>query len=54
MPENMEVELSASRSATHPAAWSVPKEAHGGTLFIDEIADMPRETQNKILAVLVD
>jgi two-component system nitrogen regulation response regulator NtrX len=30
------------------------EEAHGGTLFIDEIADMPRETQNKILRVLVD
>src|SRR6201987_95090 len=30
------------------------EEAHGGTLFIDEIADMPRETQSKILRVLVD
>ena len=30
------------------------EEAHGGTLFIDDIADMPRETQNKILRVLVD
>ena len=30
------------------------EEAHGGTLFIDEIADMPRETQNKILRVLVE
>ncbi len=30
------------------------EEAHGGTLFIDEVADMPRETQNKILRVLVD
>jgi two-component system nitrogen regulation response regulator NtrX len=30
------------------------EEAHGGTLFIDEIADMPRETQNRILRVLVD
>src|SRR5262249_4345062 len=30
------------------------EEAHGGSLFIDEIADMPRETQNKILRVLVD
>ncbi len=26
------------------------EEAHGGTLFIDDIADLPRETQNKILA----
>jgi two-component system nitrogen regulation response regulator NtrX len=30
------------------------EEAHGGTLFIDEIADMPKETQGKILRVLVD
>src|ERR1051326_7018248 len=30
------------------------EEAHGGTLFIDEIAEMPRETQNKNLRVLVD
>ncbi|HEX4764712.1 MAG TPA: sigma-54 dependent transcriptional regulator [Lichenihabitans sp.] len=30
------------------------EEAHGGTLFIDEVADMPRETQSKILRVLVD
>ena len=30
------------------------EEAHGGTLYIDEIADMPRETQGKILRVLID
>jgi two-component system, NtrC family, nitrogen regulation response regulator NtrX len=30
------------------------EEAHGGTLYIDEVADMPRETQNRILRVLVD
>ena len=30
------------------------EEAHGGTLYIDEVADMPRETQAKILRVLVD
>src|SRR6204780_4855514 len=30
------------------------EEAHGGTLFIDEIAEMPRETQSKILRVLFD
>ena len=30
------------------------EEAHGGTLYIDEVSDMPRETQGKILRVLVD
>ena len=30
------------------------EEAHGGTLYLDEVADMPRETQAKILRVLVD
>jgi two-component system, NtrC family, nitrogen regulation response regulator NtrX len=30
------------------------EEAHGGTLYMDEIADMPRETQSRILRVLVD
>lgn len=30
------------------------EEAHGGTLFIDEVADMPIETQGKILRVLVE
>lgn len=30
------------------------EEAHGGTLYIDEIGDMPRETQGKILRVLID
>ncbi|MGI9423459.1 MAG: sigma-54-dependent transcriptional regulator [Hyphomicrobiaceae bacterium] len=30
------------------------EEAHGGTLYIDEVADMPLETQGKILRVLVE
>jgi two-component system nitrogen regulation response regulator NtrX len=55
-PENMEpelfgVEASNGSQARKPGAL---EEADGGSLFIDEIADMPRETQNKILRVLVD
>jgi two-component system, NtrC family, nitrogen regulation response regulator NtrX len=30
------------------------EEAHGGTLYIDEVGDMPLETQGKILRVLVE
>src|SRR4051812_14242386 len=55
-PERMEVELfgvdhSNGAEQRKPGAL---EEAHGGTLFIDDVADLPRETQNKILRVLVD
>jgi two-component system nitrogen regulation response regulator NtrX len=55
-PERMEIELFGVEVADGAQARKVGalEEAHGGTLFIDEIADMPRETQNKILRVLVD
>jgi len=55
-PERMETELfgvdhSNGTESRKPGAL---EEAHGGTLFIDDVADLPRETQNKILRVLVD
>ena len=56
-PERMEIELfgvdqsNGSEGGRKPGAL---EEAHGGTLFIDDIAELPRETQNKILRVLVD
>jgi two-component system nitrogen regulation response regulator NtrX len=52
----MEVELFGVEQPTNGQGRKVGalEEAHGGTLFIDEIADMPRETQNKILRVLVE
>ena len=54
-PERMEVELfGVEQSKEEQRKPGALEEAHGGTLFIDEIADMPRETQNKILRVLVD
>jgi two-component system, NtrC family, nitrogen regulation response regulator NtrX len=54
-PERMEVELfGVEPNGEHPRKTGALEEAHGGTLFIDEIGDMPRETQNKILRVLVD
>ena len=54
-PERMELELfGTEQSNGRGKKAGALEEAHGGTLFIDEIADMPRETQNKILRVLVD
>ncbi len=55
-PERMESELfgvEASNGSQERKVGAL-EEAHHGTLFIDEIGDMPRETQNKILRVLVD
>ena len=54
-PERMEIELfGVEPNGEHARKTGALEEAHGGTLFIDEIGDMPRETQNKILRVLVD
>ena len=54
-PERMEAELfGIEASADEPPRIGALEEAHGGTLYLDEIADMPRETQAKILRVLVD
>ena len=54
-PERMESELFGTEGdAEHPLKIGALEEADGGTLFIDEIADMPRETQNRILRVLTD
>src|SRR6266404_2378021 len=55
-PERMEVELFGIEQSNGEQSRKAGalEEAHGGTLFIDEIGDMPRETQNKILRVLVE
>jgi two-component system nitrogen regulation response regulator NtrX len=55
-PERMEIELFGVEQSNGSQQRKVGalEEAHGGTLFIDEIADMPRDTQNRILRVLVD
>jgi two-component system nitrogen regulation response regulator NtrX len=54
-PERMEIELfGIEPNGEHARKTGALEEAHGGTLFIDEIGDMPRETQNKILRVLVE
>jgi two-component system nitrogen regulation response regulator NtrX len=54
-PERMEVELfGVEPNGEHARKTGALEEAHSGTLFVDEIGDMPRETQNKILRVLVE
>ncbi len=55
VPEMMETELFGIEGTDgRSRKVGALEEAHGGTLFIDEVADMPRETQSKILRVLVD
>jgi two-component system nitrogen regulation response regulator NtrX len=54
-PERMELELFGTEQINGQGRKiGALEEAHGGTLFIDEIGDLPRETQNKIMRVLVD
>ncbi len=54
-PERMEEELfGVEARGGEPLRIGALEEAHGGTLYIDEISDMPLETQGKVLRVLVD
>jgi two-component system nitrogen regulation response regulator NtrX len=54
-PERMEEELFGTEDAAGGTQRvGALEEAHGGTLYIDEVADMPLETQGKVLRVLVD
>jgi two-component system nitrogen regulation response regulator NtrX len=52
-PERVEEELfgSEQNGVSRPG---LLEQAHGGTIFLDEIADMPLTTQGKILRVLTD
>ena len=54
-PERMDVELFGEEGeGGRPRKIGVFERAHGGTLYLDEVADMPRETQGRILRVLVE
>ena len=53
-PENMESELFGVEEDDNVIKTGFFEQAHGGTLFIDEVSDMPQTTQAKILRVLTD
>ncbi|MEM6615450.1 MAG: sigma-54 dependent transcriptional regulator [Pseudomonadota bacterium] len=54
-PDRMEAELfGVEANGAHGRTVGALERAHGGTLYLDEISDMPLETQGKILRVLVD
>ncbi len=53
-PERIETELFGAEDQGAVARIGALEEAHGGTLFIDEVADMPLETQGKIVRALVE
>lgn len=53
-PERMEIELFGTEPNGAERKIGALEEAHRGTLYIDEVGDMPHETQGKILRVLVD
>ncbi|MFK7792034.1 MAG: sigma-54-dependent transcriptional regulator [Devosiaceae bacterium] len=54
-PETMELELFGTEAEPgSPRKVGALEEAHGGTLYLDEVSDMPRDTQSKIMRVLVD
>ena len=57
-PERMEPELfgieAGAEAADSPPKVGTFEQAHNGTLFLDEVADMPLETQGKIVRVLQD
>jgi two-component system nitrogen regulation response regulator NtrX len=53
-PDRVEEELFGAEDRAGPRKVGALEEAHGGTLYIDEVADMPLETQGKVLRVLVE
>jgi two-component system nitrogen regulation response regulator NtrX len=54
-PERMDLELFGEEGDEGgPKKIGVFERAHAGTLYLDEVGDMPRETQSRILRVLVE
>ena len=53
-PEKYELELFGSENDDSTINYGVLENSSGGTLLIDEISEIPLETQSKILRVLID
>jgi two-component system nitrogen regulation response regulator NtrX len=54
-PDRLEIELFGSEGdGANPRKTGLFEQAHGGTLLLDEVADMPPETQGRILRTLQD
>ena len=54
-PDRVEEEMFGTEDRSGaPRKVGALEESHGGTLYIDEVADMPIETQGKVLRVLVE
>ena len=54
-PERLDVELFGEEGSDgRPRKIGVFERAHNGTLYLDDVADMPRESQSRILRVLVE
>jgi two-component system nitrogen regulation response regulator NtrX len=51
-PERLEAELFGVENASGERIIGTFEQANGGTLLLDEVADMPRETQGKIVRIL--
>jgi len=56
VPERVEEELFGvdSNGTDKPQKTGLLERAHNGTLYLDEVADMPLETQGKLLRLLVE
>ncbi len=54
-PERLDLELFGEEGHDgRPRKIGVFERAHGGTLYLDDVGDMPRESQSRILRVLVE
>lgn len=53
-PDRIESELFGVENVDGPRKTGLLELAHNGTLFLDEVSDMPLETQGKVLRVLID